>query len=915
MQLALRDQPRAWRVTPATDRKHPWILAEPAARVLPDQGWKLHVASYGSTAAQTLRRVLPAIAARGIAFKVLGSIAWLRQINRGSAGLSQVGKFLTVYPRDDDDAVQTALALAEAARGLRGPEILSDRGIEEGGVVHYRYGAFGASEMQTRLGEITPALTDPDGRLVPDRRAATAHHPAWVEDPFAARGLGAPTRLATDVAGRYHPVLTLSQSPGVLVQLALDVLTPRACVLKRVRLRGPAAVSHDDPAARVRREGTLLAEIADLAIAPRIYDVVDDGGELTLVMEDLGTDTAERYVGALSARGHRVPARRVIELGCGLADALAGLHDHGHLHGDLKSANVVIASDGRLRLIDFDLAHPIGSNLRAPGAGTRGYTSAACRDGAPAAVADDIHALGAVLYFLATGAEPSRAPDAASLMSRPAGVVNPAAGASLVAVIERCLSDDPGERFGTARGVWSALLECLGDVQGDPGRDVPGEFARDVQRDPGRDVQGDPGRTTVASAPAADPTADAALRWARAAADHICAQAEPSDHGLHWRSRYYRGSGLLVRDVSSGMAGTILALAELAGEFGDPAHVEALRRGAEALSELRGAPGDPLAGLYVGEAGVAAALLRAGQVLGDPGLIADAARRARAVADHPVGSPDVFHGAAGRLLIHLLLWDETQDPAALRDATRMGDVLLERREGGPGAARWRIPQGYADLSQKCHLGYAHGAAGIADALLDLFEATAELRFADAALDATSWIVGQARPVLDDGSGLGWPQTENGPPHPPFWCHGATGIGRLLLHAARLGMLSDADDVLARTAAAVAQGARWSGPTLCHGLAGNLEFLLDVALATGDGRYRDDADELLSLANAFLVESDEGCAWISDAPRQISPDHLVGYGGIALAYLRRARPDRPHALSREGFRYRPPVARGLPRAPA
>jgi hypothetical protein len=42
--------------------------------------------------------------------------------------------------------------------------------------------------------------------------------------------------------------------------------------------------------------------------------------------------------------------------------------------------------------------------------------------------------------------------------------------------------------------------------------------------------------------------------------------------------------------------------------------------------------------------------------------------------------------------------------------------------------------------------------------------------------------------------------ESGRLHPPFWCHGATGIGRLLLHAAR-------------TCRSVAKGSRWSGPTL------------------------------------------------------------------------------------------------------
>ncbi|MGW0957706.1 lanthionine synthetase LanC family protein [Streptomyces gelaticus] len=116
--------------------------------------------------------------------------------------------------------------------------------------------------------------------------------------------------------------------------------------------------------------------------------------------------------------------------------------------------------------------------------------------------------------------------------------------------------------------------------------------------------------------------------------------------------------------------------------------------------------------------------------------------------------------------------------------------------------------------------------------------------------------------------------EGGRAHPPFWCHGATGIGRMLLHIRHLGLEPDPTETLRRACRSVALGARWSGPTLCHGLAGNAEFLWDA-----------------------------GRAWISEVPRQITPDYLVGYAGIPVVLLRMARPRRRYQLSREGFRYR------------
>ncbi|WP_354644543.1 lanthionine synthetase LanC family protein [Kitasatospora camelliae] len=141
--------------------------------------------------------------------------------------------------------------------------------------------------------------------------------------------------------------------------------------------------------------------------------------------------------------------------------------------------------------------------------------------------------------------------------------------------------------------------------------------------------------------------------------------------------------------------------------------------------------------------------------------------------------------------------------------------------------------------------------------------------------------------------------EGGPPAAPFWCHGATGIGRLLLHARRLGVGPDPTGDLRAVCRAVALGARWSGPTLCHGLAGNAEFLQDAGLALDAPDIRARARELAGILEAFAVDTPDGRAWISEVPRQISPDYLVGYAGIPVVLLHLARPGRGHPLSRAG----------------
>jgi serine/threonine protein kinase len=873
---AVGDSLPGWQIKPATDSLQPWIYAHPRGPALPQQGWKLHISSYTSTAAETFRRALPPLVAEGVGFKVIGSLGWLAGLNRGAAGLSQVGKAITVYPRDEGSALEVAAALAAATRGMCGPRIPSDRAYADGDVLFYRYGGFGDLQMQTRLGDVVLALRNPDGTLVPDLRGATPYMPPWGNDPFQQNGLAAAHPLAATVAGRYRPVMTLAHSPAAVIQLALDVAVPRVCVLKRAQTR-PADhdIEADDGGLRLRREIDVLTRLSGQDVAPAILDVVENDHDLILVSEDLGGETLDRQVGKLATAGCVCPPSGVVELGVAIADALAVIHEAGHVHGDLKSANIILTAGGGVRLIDFDLAYPIGSTERPPGAGTRGYVSPGGRAGHAVSPADDIHALGAVLYLLLTGAEPSRAPDPGGLLCRPPGQLNPAADTSLIEVVSRCLDRDPARRFGSARDVRRALLTVSQTRQEPPG--PPARHPAEIPE---------------------------LLSQARRAGDYICAQASSSGAGVTWRSRYYVGKGLVGRDINTGMAGTILALAELTDELRVPHHADVLRAAARTLHAMPPVPGDRPRGLYVGDMGLVAALLRAGQVLRDDDLLQYAVDRAETQpAPSPDDSPDLFHGLAGRLLANLMLWDETGGEESLDRAVACGDALLRQRESEPGVAQWRIPSGYGDLSGKSLPGYAHGAAGIADALLDLYEATGTPEYEKTSCQAIAWIIRQAIPCLDDRSGLAWPVYEGSRPHPPFWCHGAAGIGRLFLHARRLGVGPDTTEMLPKICRSVALGARWSGPTLCHGLAGNAEFLIDAGQALGDDGVLAQASGLVGILDAFAVDSPDGRAWISEAPRQINPDYLVGYAGIPLVLLRLARPARRYQLSRAGFRYR------------
>ena len=145
-----------WRVRPGMGSPPCWIGVLNDRASTPEQGWKLHISAAVFSAQDVLRQALPVLLAENANFKVAASLRVLGHLNCGEGGLSQIGKFITVYPNDDAQAVRLAAALDQATRGLRGPAVPSDRPLAPGSLVHYRYGGFGDRHMQLLFGAVLP---------------------------------------------------------------------------------------------------------------------------------------------------------------------------------------------------------------------------------------------------------------------------------------------------------------------------------------------------------------------------------------------------------------------------------------------------------------------------------------------------------------------------------------------------------------------------------------------------------------------------------------------------------------------------------------------------------------------------------------------------------------------------------------
>jgi eukaryotic-like serine/threonine-protein kinase len=200
-----------------------------------------------------------------------------------------------------------------------------------------------------------------------------------------------------------------------------------------------------------------------------IYDVGEADGKSYIVMEFVhGRSLAEQIPeGGL-------PAETVIRYGEQIADAMAHAHEHGVIHRDLKSPNVIIMPGGRVKVLDFGLAKHMTpgeitlktqsiSTLTSEGAivGTMHYMAPELFRGEPADARSDIWALGVVLYEMANGKRPFRGRTSYELSSMilhdTAPPLRENVPAGLRAVIEHCLAKEPAQRYQHASEVRAAL--------------------------------------------------------------------------------------------------------------------------------------------------------------------------------------------------------------------------------------------------------------------------------------------------------------------------------------------------------------------------------------------------------------------------------------------------------------------------
>jgi serine/threonine protein kinase len=261
------------------------------------------------------------------------------------------------------------------------------------------------------------------------------------------------------LGGRYRLGSVLGQGGMAVVYRAEDLTLGRTVAVKILR---EALGAEAELLERFRREARAAARLNHPNIIA-VYDVGQDGQTNYIVMEYVeGKDLREmvREQGSLSPE-------LIVDLGCQIAAALEYAHRSGLVHRDIKSQNVLVTADGKVKVADFGIAVALGErSITQTGMviGSVHYMAPEQAEGRPATPASDVYSLGIVLFEMATGRLPftAESPIAIARLQLeapppPPQSINPRLPLPIAEVILACMEKDPETRPASAALVAAAL--------------------------------------------------------------------------------------------------------------------------------------------------------------------------------------------------------------------------------------------------------------------------------------------------------------------------------------------------------------------------------------------------------------------------------------------------------------------------
>lgn len=340
------------------DKDSYWVFHNNKNQYLPLQGWKIHISANLSNAKQTLDVLSPILVDNNVSFKHLKDQRTLYEANSKNAPRESSGKFITIYPKNDEQFLLLINNISEVLNDFsKGPYILSDKRWKNSNV-YYRYGGF--QRLYNSNGEL--CVKSPTGELIKDERTPYYHVPDFKKD-FDLYLDSLNITKKSDENNKLNDyiikeALSFSNSGGVyLAERKKDRLK---VIIKEARPNtgydGQYRTSFD----RQEIEYRALNDLTDVTGVVNIIEKFNVWEHRFIVEEcidgmDLQKWLAREYPFTIN-HSLLLYEKKIHSIIKQLKLIVANIHDKGISIGDLQPANIMIAEDLTVTLIDFETA-------------------------------------------------------------------------------------------------------------------------------------------------------------------------------------------------------------------------------------------------------------------------------------------------------------------------------------------------------------------------------------------------------------------------------------------------------------------------------------------------------------------------------------------------------------------------------
>lgn len=254
------------------------------------------------------------------------------------------------------------------------------------------------------------------------------------------------------LAGRYRIEAAVGEGGMAKVFRAQDDVLGRTVAVK---VLAPEFARDGQFVQRFRREAQSAAALNHPNVVS-VFDTGSDGPVHYIVMEFVEGRTLRDVL----AGDGRLHPRRAAEIAESMCRALAGAHQQGLVHRDVKPGNVMLTPSGEVKVMDFGIARVTTGEALTQTAtvlGTASYFSPEQAKGEPVDARSDVYSAGCVLYEMLTGRPPFSGDSPVSIAYKHVredpelpSRLNPDVSPGLDAVVMKAMAKNPANRYQTA---------------------------------------------------------------------------------------------------------------------------------------------------------------------------------------------------------------------------------------------------------------------------------------------------------------------------------------------------------------------------------------------------------------------------------------------------------------------------------